>query len=260
MSASVVVRRLRADDAVEFRRGQAGKQAVIEADGARTTHEFDEVLVALGRAANITGLGLEALGVTTTPRGTPELNEYLQTNMPTIFACGDVAGPFQFTHTASHQAWYAAVNALFGGLKRFKADYSAIPWCTFTDPEIAHVGLNELEAKQRGVPYEVTTFDLAELDRAIADEQARGLVKVLTVPGKDRILGATIAGAHAGEYIVEFVGALRSGIGLNKILSTVHIYPTFAEANKYAAGAWKRAHAPEGLLRWVERFHSWRRR
>ena len=246
--------------AVELRRSQTGKQLVTEANGTRATHEFDEVLVALGRAANITGLGLEALGVTTTPHGTPELNEYLQTNMPTLFACGDVAGPFQFTHTASHQAWYAAVNALFGGLKRFKADYSAIPWCTFTDPEIAHVGLNELEAKQRGVNYEVTTFDLAELDRAIADEQAQGLVKVLTVPGKDRILGATIAGTHAGEYIVEFVSAMRNGFGLNKILSTVHIYPTFAEANKYAAGAWKRAHAPEGLLRWVERYHSWRRR
>ena len=245
--------------AVEFRRGPAGKQVVIETGDTRATHEFDEVLVALGRTANTTGLGLEALGVTTTPRGTPELNEYLQTNMPTIFACGDVAGPFQFTHTASHQAWYAAVNALFGGLRRFKADYSVIPWCTFTEPEIAHVGLNELEAKKRGVPYEVTTFDLAELDRAIADEQAHGLVKVLTVPGKDRIVGATIAGAHAGEYIVEFIGAMRNGIGLNKILSTVHIYPTFAEANKYAAGAWKRAHVSERLLRWVGRYHSWRR-
>lgn len=265
--STLLAERLRADgvelrlgqSAIEFRRGAGTKQVVVDTGGGRETLESDDVLVALGRKAHTAGLGLEALGVTTTEHGTLELNEYLQTNVPTIFACGDVAGPYQFTHTASHQAWYATVNALFGGFRRFRADYTVIPWCTFTDPEIAHVGLNELEAKARGVDYEVTTFDLAELDRAIADEQARGLVKVLTVPGKDRILGATIAGAHAGEYIVEFVSAMRHGFGLNKILGTVHTYPTFAEANKYAAGVWKRAHAPAGLLRWVEKYHGWRR-
>ncbi|MFP5350576.1 MAG: FAD-dependent oxidoreductase [Gammaproteobacteria bacterium] len=264
---ALIAERLRADG-VTLRLGQtvtafrsgANKQAILDTPAGRETLEFDEVLLALGRRPRTAGFGLEALGVRTTEQGTVELNEYLQTSVPTIFACGDVAGPYQFTHTASHQAWYAAVNALFGGLKRFKIDYAAIPWCTFTDPEVARVGLNEREAKQRGVAYEVTTFDLAELDRAITDEQARGLVKVLTVPDQDRILGVTIAGAHAGEYIVEFVGAMRHRIGLNKILSTVHIYPTFAEASKYAAGAWKRSHAPEGILRWVERYHRWRRR
>src|SRR5262249_1786989 len=166
---------------------------------------------------------------------------------------------YQFTHTASHQAWYAAVNALFGGLRRFKADYSVIPWATFTDPEVARVGLNETEAKDQRIPYEVTTYGLAELDRAIADEAAHGLVKVLTKPGTDRILGAAIAGEHAGELIVEFIAAMRHGIGLNKILGTIHIYPTFAEANKYAAGVWKKNHAPEKLLKWVEKYHAWKR-
>jgi pyruvate/2-oxoglutarate dehydrogenase complex dihydrolipoamide dehydrogenase (E3) component len=188
-----------------------------------------------------------------------ETNEYLQTLYPNIYACGDVAGPYQFTHTASHQAWYASVNALFGDLRKFRADYSAIPWATFTDPEVARVGLNETEAKERGVACEVTTYGIDDLDRAIADGAAHGLVKVLTVPGRDRILGATIVGEHAGELIVEFIAAMKHGIGLNKILGTIHIYPTFAEANKYAAGNWKKAHAPQGVLRGLERFHAWMR-
>ncbi len=190
---------------------------------------------------------------------TVDTDDYLQTLYPNIYACGDVAGPYQFTHTASHQAWYAAVNALFAPFKRFRADYSVIPWATFTDPEVARVGLNETEANERGVAHEVTVFDMHELDRAIADEVAQGMVKVLTVPGKDRILGATLVGEHAGDLIVEFITAMKYGIGLNKILGTIHIYPTLAEANKYAAGAWKRAHAPQGVLKNLERFHAWRR-
>jgi pyruvate/2-oxoglutarate dehydrogenase complex dihydrolipoamide dehydrogenase (E3) component len=188
-----------------------------------------------------------------------QTNEYLQTIHPNIYACGDVAGPYQFTHTASHQAWYASVNALFGGLKKFRADYSVIPWCTFTDPEVARVGLNESEAKEKGIAHEVVRYEIDDLDRAIADEDARGVVKVLTVPGKDRILGATICGSHAGDLIIEFITAMKNGIGLNRILGTIHIYPTLVEANKMAAGVWKRAHAPQGVLRWVERYHAWRR-
>jgi pyruvate/2-oxoglutarate dehydrogenase complex dihydrolipoamide dehydrogenase (E3) component/uncharacterized membrane protein YdjX (TVP38/TMEM64 family) len=245
--------------AIEVHARDGANTLVCMHAGSRVTIEFDRLLIALGREAAATGYGLEALGIKANSRGTLDVNEYLQTRIPTIYACGDVAGPYQFTHTASHQAWYAAVNALFGAFRRFKADYSAIPWCTFTDPEIARVGLNEQEAKQKGIAYEVTTFDLDDLDRAITDEETHGLVKVLTVPGKDRILGATIAGAHAGDIIIEYIMAMRHGIGLNKILSTIHIYPTFAEANKYAAGAWKRAHAPERLLRIVERYHAWRR-
>lgn len=245
--------------AVAFRRTPAGNVAVCEHEDGRVEIPFDRVLVALGRRARVEGCGLESLGIATRPDGSIEVDEYLRTRIPTIYACGDVTGPYRFTHVASHQAWYAAVNALFGGLRRFRADYSVIPWCTFTDPEIARVGLNEQDARSRGIACEVATYDLADLDRAIADSEARGLVKVLTVPGKDRILGATIAGTHAGEIIVEFVAAMRHGFGLNKILSTIHIYPTFAEANKYAAGAWKRAHAPEQLLRWVARYHAWRR-
>ncbi|HBA34195.1 MAG TPA: pyridine nucleotide-disulfide oxidoreductase [Gammaproteobacteria bacterium] len=234
------------------------KVLVCECEGNTVDIPFDNVLLAVGRAANTQGFGAEELGIEINDRKTIKTNAFLQTNYPNIYACGDVAGPYQFTHTASHQAWYASVNALFGMFKKFKADYSVIPWSTFTDPEVARVGLNELEAKEREVPYEVTTYGIDDLDRAIADEEAHGFIKVLTVPGKDKILGVTLVGAHAGDLIAEYVSAMKHGIGLNKILGTIHIYPTMAEANKYVAGEWKRAHAPEGLLRWVEKFHHWR--
>jgi len=243
----------------EFRVEDGHKVLICEHAGRELAIQFDTLLVAVGRVANTAGYGLEDLGIPVTRARTVETNEFLQTLYPNIYACGDVAGPFQFTHTAAHQAWYAAVNALFGGLKKFRADYSVIPWATFTDPEVARVGLNETEAKEKGIACEVTTYGIDDLDRAIADEVAHGLVKVLTVPGSDRILGVTIAGEHAGDLIAEFVGAMRHGIGLNKILGTIHIYPTLAEANKYAAGVWKKAHAPQRLLAWVERFHAWLR-
>jgi len=235
------------------------KMLFCEHEGKEVCVEFDALLCAVGRVANTAGYGLEELGIPLSTTRTVETNEFLQTAYPNIFACGDVAGPFQFTHTASHQAWYAAVNALFGGLKKFRADYSVIPWATFTDPEVARVGLSESEAKERGIPHEVTVYGIDDLDRAIADEAAHGMVKVLTVPGKDRILGATIVGEHAGDLIAEYVAAMRHGLGMNKILGTIHIYPTLAEANKYAAGAWKKSHAPQGLLRFAEWFHAWRR-
>ena len=233
------------------------KILIAEYEGQDVRIPFDAVLVAVGRAANLKGFGLEELGI---PTGrTVDTNEYLQTNYPNIYAAGDVAGPFQFTHTAAHQAWYAAVNALFDPFKKFKADYSVIPWATFVEPEVARVGLNELEAKEKDIPYEVTTYGIDDLDRAIADSEAHGFLKVLTVPGKDKILGVTIVGEHAGDLIAEYVLAMKQGIGLNKILGTIHIYPTLAEANKYVAGNWKKAHAPQKLLAWVERFHAWRR-
>ncbi len=240
------------------RRNDGVIHLVCEHQGEPVTLEGDELLVALGRRAQVAGYGLEELGVTVTRSGTIEVDDYMRSSVPTIFACGDVAGPYQFTHTAAHQAWYASVNALFGVLKTFKADYSVIPWATFTDPEVAHVGINEIEAKEKGIAYEVTRYDLTGLDRAITEEEAHGLVKVLTVPGKDKILGATIVGEHAGDLIAEYVAAMRHKLGLNKILGTIHVYPTLAEANKFAAGEWKRAHAPQGLLRWVQRFHRWR--
>jgi len=233
------------------------KILIAEHAGADVRIPFDALLVAVGRVANLQGYGLEELGIAA--QRTVETNEFLQTRFPNIYAAGDVAGPYQFTHTAAHQAWYAAVNALFDPFKKFRADYSVIPWATFVDPEAARVGLNETEAKERAIPYEVTVYGIDDLDRAIADGEARGFVKVLTVPGKDRILGVTIVGEHAGELIAEYVLAMRYGIGLNKILGTIHIYPTMAEANKYAAGAWKKAHAPQKLLEWVARFHAWRR-
>ena len=220
---------------------------------------FDQLLCAVGRRPRVTGYGLEELGIPLTPQKTIQTNAFLQTLYPNIYAVGDVAGPFQFTHTAAHQAWYASVNALFGRFKRFKADYSVIPWATFTDPEVARVGLSETEAREQGVAYEVTRYDMDDLDRAIADGTAHGFVKVLTVPGKDKILGVTIVGEHAGDLLAEYVLAMKYGLGLNKILGTIHTYPTLSEANKYAAGQWKRAHAPHRLLGWLARFHAWER-
>ena len=235
------------------------KILLAEHAGQTVAIGFDALLCAVGRVANTRGYGLEELGIPLTPARTVETNEYLQTLYPNIYACGDVAGPYQFTHTAAHQAWYASVNALFGSFRKFKADYAVIPWCTFTEPEVARVGLNETEAKEKKIPYELTVYPIDDLDRAIADEEAHGMVKVLTVPGKDRILGVTIVGEHAGDLIAEYVTAMKHGLGLNKILGTIHIYPTLAEANKYAAGVWKRAHAPKRLLAWVERYHAWMR-
>lgn len=230
---------------------------VVEAGGQERRITFDQLLCAVGRVARLKGYGLEQLGI---PTGrTITTNEYLETIYPNILAAGDVAGPYQFTHTASHQAWYASVNALFGSLKKFQADYSVIPWCTFVDPEVARVGLNEQEAKEQGVAFEVSRYGIDDLDRAIADSAAHGFVKVLTVPDKDRILGVTIVGAHAGELLAEYVLAMRHGLGLNKILGTIHTYPTLAEANKYAAGEWKRNHQPARLLAWVAKYHAWRR-
>jgi pyruvate/2-oxoglutarate dehydrogenase complex dihydrolipoamide dehydrogenase (E3) component/uncharacterized membrane protein YdjX (TVP38/TMEM64 family) len=245
--------------AKQFRLQGGRKILICEHQGRDVPVEFDALLCAVGRVANTAGYGLEELGIPLSPARTIQTNEFLQTSLPNIYACGDVAGPFQFTHTAAHQAWYASVNALFGGVKKFRADYSVIPWATFTDPEVARVGLSESEAKERGIAHEVTVYGIDDLDRAIADGTAHGMVKVLTEPGRDRILGATIVGEHAGDLIAEYVAAMRHGFGMNKILGTIHIYPTLAEANKYAAGAWKKAHAPQGLLRAVEKFHAWRR-
>ncbi|ALP51885.1 pyridine nucleotide-disulfide oxidoreductase [Candidatus Tenderia electrophaga] len=237
--------------------GDARKFIVVQHNEVEQRIEFDALLCAVGRVARLQGYGLEELGIET--QRTVVTNDYLETLYPNILAAGDVAGPYQFTHTASHQAWFAAVNGLFGDLKRFKADYSVIPWSTFIDPEVARVGFNEQDAQRKGIAYEVTKYGIDELDRAIADGAAYGFVKVLTVPGKDRILGVTIVGEHAGDLLAEFVLAMKHGLGLNKILGTIHIYPTLAEANKYAAGEWKRAHAPQRLLAWLERYHTWKR-
>ena len=266
--SEMVAQRFR-DEGVAVLVGHRAKQFMIEKGekiliaefaGQDVRIAFDQLLCAVGRVANTAGYGLEELGIPTTKTRTVETNEYLETLYPNIYACGDVAGPYQFTHTAAHQAWYAAVNALFGRFRRFRVDYSVIPWATFTEPEVARVGLNEQEARERNIPHEVTLYGLDDLDRAIADEEAHGLVKVLTVPGKDRILGVTIVGEHAGDLIAEYVMAMKHGLGLNKLLGTIHIYPTLAEANKYAAGNWKRAHAPQKLLEWVGRYHDWTRK
>jgi dihydrolipoamide dehydrogenase len=243
--------------ALRFEQHDGESVLIAEHDGQETQLPFEKVIIALGRQPNISGFGLEELGVQTNK--TVSTNELLQTNFPNIYACGDVAGPYQFTHVASHQAWYASVNALFDPFKTFRADYSVIPWVTYTSPQVANVGLTEQQARKASKAYEVTEYDIGDLDRAIADDNAYGRVKVLTKPGKDELLGVNIVGPQAGELLAEYVLAMKHGIGLNKILGTIHSYPTLAEANKYVAGEWKRANAPQKLLAWVEKFHRWRR-
>ncbi|MBD3641724.1 MAG: FAD-dependent oxidoreductase [Marinobacter sp.] len=265
--ASLVLKEFEADgidvrlkhSAVEFRMEKGRKVAYCDHEGERVRFPFDQVLVAVGRAANTAGLNLERIGVDTLPDGTVPVEEDMSLRYPNVFACGDVAGPYQFTHAASHQAWYAAVNGLFGQFKRFRVDYRVMPWVTFTSPEVARVGLSEAEAKEKGIAYEVTRYGLDDLDRAIAESEDHGFIKVLTPPGKDKILGAVVVGTHAGEILAEFTLAMKHGLGLNKILGTIHPYPTWNESAKYAAGEWKRAHAPEGILRLLEKLHGWRR-
>jgi len=245
--------------AVKFT-SQDGQQILhCESESGPVEVPFDEVLVAVGRRANSDGMNLEKLGIKLRRNGTIETDEYLRTAVPNIFACGDIAGPYQFTHTASHQAWFATVNALFGFAKKFKVDYRVIPWATFTMPEVARVGLSESDAQEQKLDYEVTRYGIDDLDRAIADGEAHGFVKVITPKGKDKVLGVTIVGHHAGDLISEYVLAMKHNLGLNKILGTIHLYPSLAEANKFVAGNWKRNNQPHGLLKWVERFHTWRR-
>jgi len=246
--------------ALRFEAMTTGGRVITEHADNEHAIEFDRVLVALGRKARTRDFGLEELGVELSRRGTIEVDPWLRTNFPNIYVCGDAAGPYQFTHVAAHQAWFASVNGLLAPFKSFRVDYRVIPWATFTDPEIARVGLNETEAREQGIDYEITTYGINDLDRAIADSTDTGFVKVLTAPGKDRILGATIVGHHAAELIAEFILAMKHGLGLNKILGTIHIYPTMNEANKFAAGEWKKARKPEAALRWAERFFRWRRK
>lgn len=248
---------LTSHQALRCERREEKKFVIVKHQEQEIEIEYDQLLCAVGRSARLTGYGLETLGIET--NRTIVTNEYLETLCPNIYAAGDIVGPYQFTHVAAHQGWYAAVNALFGQFKKFKVDYRVIPWTTFIDPEIARVGINEEEAKQQGLDYEVTRFDFKELDRAITESAAQGFIKVITPKGKDSILGVTIVSEHAGDLMAEFVLAMKHGLGLNKILSTIHSYPTWAEGNKSAAGEWKRQHAPQTVLRWLEKYHTWRR-
>ena len=246
--------------AVEIKNADGSKTLVCDHQGEIVEIAFDELLVAVGRAARLDDFGLQELGVPISKTRTIEVNDYLQAGYPSLYACGDIAGPYQFTHTASHQAWFASVNALFGRFKKFKVDYRVIPWATFTDPEVARVGLNKQEAKEQGIAFDTTRYPLDDLDRAIAEGEDEGYIEVLTPPGSDKILGVTIVGQHAGDLIAEFVFAMRHKLGLNKILSTIHIYPTRMEAVKFAAGNWKKAATKPWQLKWLRRFHAWQRK
>ncbi|MFT7683679.1 MAG: dihydrolipoamide dehydrogenase [Moritella dasanensis] len=221
---------------------------------------FDQVFLALGRQANTRGFGLEELDIAITDRGLIEINEYQQTSIPNIYAVGDVSGPYQLTHVAAHQAWFAAVNALFGSVKKFATDYRVIPAVTYTYPELARVGLSENEAQQAQLDYQVTKYAIDDLDRAITDSETKGFVKVITAGNSDKILGVTIVASHAGELLAEYTLAMKYKLGLNKVLGTIHPYPTMSEANKYVAGNWKRNNSPEKLLAWVAKFHRYMRK
>jgi pyruvate/2-oxoglutarate dehydrogenase complex dihydrolipoamide dehydrogenase (E3) component/uncharacterized membrane protein YdjX (TVP38/TMEM64 family) len=260
----LLAERMSAEDATIATRTRAlrvegGATLVCDQDGEEVRFEFDRLLVALGRRTRVSGYGLEDLGVRLDEQSRIASDEFQRSNFPNIYVCGDAAGPYQFTHVASHQAWSAAVNALIAPFWSFRTRYDAIPWVTYTDPEVARVGLSEDEAIEQDIDHRVSVYGLDDLDRAIADSADYGYVKVLTEPGKDRILGVTIVGAHAAEMLPEFVLAMTHGLGLNKIMGTIHVYPTFSEGNKYAAGVWKQATKPERLLQWAERFFSWRR-
>jgi dihydrolipoamide dehydrogenase len=245
--------------AKEIKVKDSKKFLLVEFQGKDSEIEFDEILVAVGRRPNIAGFGLEKLGVALRGNQSIEANDYLQTNFPNIYVCGDVTGPFQLTHAAAHQAWYCAVNALFGKFKKFKVDYNVIPWATYSDPEVASVGLNETRALKEGIEYDLTTYEIDDLDRAIADSEDHGVVRVLTKKGTDKIIGATIVSNHASDLIIEFISAMKHGFGLNKILGTIHIYPTMAEANKYLAGNWKKKQTSDRTFKWLKKFHSWNR-
>jgi pyruvate/2-oxoglutarate dehydrogenase complex dihydrolipoamide dehydrogenase (E3) component/uncharacterized membrane protein YdjX (TVP38/TMEM64 family) len=249
--------------------GDGRRHLICESNGQAIYVEFDEILFAVGRKALVTGFGLEELGVTLNTQGTINHDAFMSsTSIPNIYVCGDVAGPYQFTHMAAHQAYYASVNALLHPLNRLipppfnkslKVNYKVVPWATFTDPEIATVGLTETSAKAQNISYDLSTYGIDDLDRAIADGDDHGFVKVLTKPGSDQILGATIVGSRASDMIVEFISAMKQGYGLNSILGTVHIYPTLSEANKFTAGNWKRARKPKAVLKKLETFFNWRR-
>ena len=246
--------------AAEFDVQSGNKTLICNRKGEEVRIEFDVLLVAVGRKARLEGFGLEKLGIDISERGTIEINEFLETNYPNIYAVGDVAGPYQFTHFGAHQATAAATNALLRPFYKRRCDYSVIPWATFTDPEVARVGLNEMEAKEKGIEFDVTRYDFKDLSRAIADSEARGEIKVLTPPGKDKILGVTIAGEHAGDLITEFILAMQNGLGLNKILGTIHIYPTLAESARFAAGNWRKKQVSERVNKILRGFNRWRRR
>ncbi len=239
-----------------IKREEGKKILVAEFEGRDHFFEFDEILVAIGRKANVEGFGAKEMGIKIRDNKSIEANEYMQTNFPNIYVCGDVTGPFQLTHTAAHQAWYCAVNALFGAFKKFRVDYSVIPWATYTDPEVATVGLNEQRAKKEGISYDLTTYNIDDLDRAIADSENHGFIRVLTKPKTDKILGATIVGNHASDLLMEFISAMKHGFGLNKILGTIHSYPSMGEANKYVAGNWKKKQTSERVFSWLKKFHQ----
>lgn len=224
---------------------------------------FSHLLVATGRKASVRGLGLEGLGVRLTKNSTIETNGFMATNHSHIYACGDVTGPFPFTHSASYQGTLAAIHALFSPLSRLpfvnlKASYTGLPWCTYTDPEVARCGLNETMAREKNISHEVIYLPLKELDRALTDGREEGFIKILTKKDSDKILGMTAVGAEAGNWTGEFVLAINQNIGLNQILKTVHAYPTLTEAAPRVAALWKKQQTSEKALRLLQKFHKWR--
>jgi len=252
--------------AVRVEGGSAGKRLVCRPAGqpaegggapAETVVEVDEILVAVGRRAHVTGLGLEELGVDVSG-GRIAVDRYLRTAVPSIFACGDVVGPYQFTHMAGQQARAVIQNALLP--LKTRMDYRVVPWATFTEPEVARVGLSEEEAAAQGVAHRVIKVPLAGIDRAVCDGDTEGFLKILTPPGRDGILGATLVGPHAGDLLHEVVLAMRARLRLRDIASTVHIYPTLAEVFRRAADEARKESFTPRLQKWFAAYFRWRRR
>ncbi len=245
--------------ALRFERAGATQRLWLEHDATKVeeTIEFDALLCATGRRPRLEGMGLEEIGIVAQP--TLQSNDYLQTVWPHIYVAGDVASPIPTTPVAAHQAWYATVNALFGSLHRFKVDYRVVPQAIYLDPEIARVGLSEEQARRQGVAYELTRLELGALDRAVTDGATAGYVKVLTVPGKDRILGVTVVADHGADLLAQFTLAMRNGLGLSQLLRTLHAYPSMSELSRQLAGQWQRDHMPRWLLPWMAHYHRWRR-
>jgi pyruvate/2-oxoglutarate dehydrogenase complex dihydrolipoamide dehydrogenase (E3) component len=237
--------------------GATGRIVRFEHQGASREIEVDEILVTAGRAPNVEGIGLEAAGVEYDRKTGVRVNDYLQTSNPRIFAAGDVCSALQFTHLSDAHARIVIRNALFFG--RGRASRLTIPWCTYTDPEIAHVGLTEAEAAARGVAIRTFAQEMSAVDRAVLDGETAGMAKVHVREGTDRIVGATIVAPHAGEIISELTLAIASGIGLGRIAGVIHPYPTQAEAIKKIADAYNRTRLTPSRRRLLARLLAWRR-
>lgn len=238
--------------------GRTAKLLHVATGGAKSTLETDAILVGVGRTPNVDGLGLDVAGVRFGPRGI-EVDHHLRTTNPRIYAAGDVCSPYKFTHAADFMARAVVQNAFFAFAGRKKVSALTIPWCTYTDPEIAHVGLYQHEAEKRGLEIDTFTVPMSSVDRAITDGDTEGFVKIHVTKGSDEILGATVVARHAGEMISEITTAMAGKIGLGKLAAVIHPYPTQSEAIRKAGDLYNRTRLTNFRARLLRRYFAWRR-